>query len=86
VPDQNALVPLATLPTGARGTVAVLEGGSGFVGRLAGMGITVGASVRILQNTRRGPLLIHVRDTRLAIGRREGLRVLVLVSELGRSP
>jgi len=77
VSDHSALVVLAALPTGGRGTIAGLSGGAAFVRRLAGMGLTVGAGVQILQNTGRGPLLIRVRETRLAIGRGEALRVLV---------
>jgi ferrous iron transport protein A len=77
VSDHPALVVLAALPTGGRGTIAALSGGAAFVRRLAGMGLTVGADVQILQNKGRGPLLIHVRETRLAIGRGEALRVLV---------
>lgn len=81
MPDHQALVALAALPTGTCGTIAVLNGGTAFIGRLAGTGITVGAGVRVLQNTGRGPLLIHVRETRLAIGRGEALRVLIRASE-----
>ena len=80
MPDHHAPVALVALPTGACGTVAALNGGTAFVGRLAGMGITVGADVRVLQNTGQGPLLIHVRETRLAIGRGEALRVLIRAS------
>lgn len=81
MPDHHALVALAALPTGRCGTIARLSGGTAFVGRLAGMGITVGADIRVLQNTGRGPLLIRVRETRLAIGRGEALRVLIRASE-----
>jgi ferrous iron transport protein A len=85
VPDRHAIVSLVALRTGSSGTVAVLNGGPSFVGRLAGMGITVGSTVRVLQNTGRGPLLVHARDTRLAIGRGEAMRVLVQISEPGAS-
>jgi ferrous iron transport protein A len=44
---------------------------------MVGLGFTPGAVVTILQNYGRGPLLVTVRDTRVALGRGEALRVLI---------
>jgi ferrous iron transport protein A len=45
--------------------------------RLAGLGLTVGAMVEVLQNYGRGPLIVAVRDTRIALGRGQADKVLV---------
>lgn len=51
-------------------------GGRAFAGRLASMGLVVGSRLEVLQNSPRGPMLIRVRDTRIALGRGEAAKVL----------
>jgi ferrous iron transport protein A len=41
------------------------------------MGVTPGAEVTVIQNYHRGPMLIEVRDTRVALGRGEALKIEV---------
>jgi ferrous iron transport protein A len=65
------------LPQGATAVVRALRGGKELVNRLAAMGLTEGAHLTVLQNTGRGPMLIGVRDTRIALGRGEAIKVLV---------
>jgi len=45
--------------------------------RMVSLGFTPGTEVTLLQNYGRGPLLVTVRDTRVALGRGEALKVLV---------
>jgi ferrous iron transport protein A len=71
-----ALVPLDRLPPGASAVVRQLHGGGDLAQRLAALGLTVGAAFVVLQNARHGPLLVNVRDTRIALGRGEAARVL----------
>jgi len=54
-----------------------LAGGRGFVGRLAALGFTPGAEVTMVQNFGRGPVIVLVRDTRIALGRGEARKVLI---------
>jgi ferrous iron transport protein A len=68
---------LNTLRPGETGQVHELAGGRGFVGRLAALGFTPGARIRMMQNFGHGPLIVLVRDTRLALGRGEAMKVLV---------
>jgi ferrous iron transport protein A len=68
---------LSTLRPGEAGQVHELAGGRGFVGRLAALGFTPGARIRMMQNFGHGPLIVLVRDTRLALGRGEAMKVLV---------
>lgn len=41
------------------------------------MGFTPGVEVTMVQNYRHGPLLVSLRDTRLALGRGEASKILV---------
>ncbi len=71
------LLPLSRLPAGRRAVVTRLLGGRGLQSRLAALGLTIGAEVTLLQNYGHGPLLLTVRDTRLALGRGEASHILV---------
>jgi ferrous iron transport protein A len=71
------LHPLDRVAAGAVAVVRELRGGSELAARLAPMGLTVGAPLQVLQNRRRGPLLVVVRDTRIALGRGEAAKILV---------
>ena len=48
--------------------------------RLTAMGLIAGAPVEVLQNHGSGPLLVWVRDTRIALGRGEAIKILVEVA------
>jgi ferrous iron transport protein A len=72
-----ATVSLNQLPKDARAVVRRLTGGGELVSRLAGLGLVVGAPLVVLQNLGRGPILVKVRDTRIALGRGEATRVWV---------
>ena len=74
---------LVQLTPGARAAVSKLQGGRGFASRLAGMGISVGCQIEMLQNPARGPLLVRVRDTRIALGRGEASNIVVRASTGG---
>ena len=68
---------LSSMLTGQMGTILDLRGGRGLVGRLASLGFTPGASVEMLQNYGHGPLIVEVRDVRIALGRGEAQKVQV---------
>lgn len=75
---------LDQLAPGTRAVVSELQGGRGFVSRLAGMGVSVGCQIEVLQNPTHGPLLLRVRNTRVALGRGEASKILVKESERGQ--
>lgn len=79
VKQQEAF--LDQLVAGTRAVVSALRGGRAFASRLAGMGISVGCQIEVLQNPAHGPLLVLVRDTRIALGRGEASKILVRESE-----
>ncbi|HXZ49426.1 MAG TPA: FeoA family protein [Usitatibacter sp.] len=68
---------LCELAAGSSAVVRALGGGADFTRRVSAMGLAAGAPVDVLQNTGRGPLLVRVRDTRIALGRGEAAKVLV---------
>lgn len=70
-------IPLVQLTPGARGLVRKLGGGKEFASRLSAMGLSVGSNVEVLQNRGYGPVLVLVRDTRIALGRGEALKIVV---------
>ncbi len=70
-------ISLSALAPGEVGVVRQLAGGRGFMSRLAALGFTLGAAVAMVQNFGHGPLIVLVRDTRVALGRGEAAKVLV---------
>ena len=74
---NEELVPLSAPAPGEVGVVRQLVGGRGFVSRVVALGFTIGAEVTMVQNFGRGPIIVLVRDTRVALGRGESMKVLV---------
>ncbi len=73
--------PLTALPPGQVGMVRELAGGLGFRSRLATLGFTPGAKLTMVQNFGHGPLIVNIRDTRIALGRGEAAKVYVTKDE-----
>ena len=71
------MIPLTSLRPGQKAVVVALPGGRGPQRRLSSMGLTVGAQVQSLISRGRGPIVVAVRQTRLALGRGIASRVQV---------
>ena len=54
-----------------------LESGKVLAARLTSLGFTTGAVILMTQNYGHGPLVVTVRDTRIALGRGEAQAILV---------
>jgi ferrous iron transport protein A len=80
----QTLKSLNEVSTGAKCVVRQLKGGNSFVGRLGALGFTVGSLVQVIRNSGKGPLLVLVRKSRMALGRGEALKVLI--EEIGSDP
>jgi ferrous iron transport protein A len=76
-PAMNSSVPLSALSTGEHGAVVQLEGGRGLLSRMASLGFTPGAEITVLQNFGHGPLIVRVREARVALGRGEARKIHV---------
>ncbi len=72
---------LGDIPAGGKGVVLALEGGRLFRSRAANLGFTAGVQVAVVQNYGRGPILVAVRGTLVALGRDEATRVFVNLDE-----
>ena len=69
---------LSDLAPGDVGIVQSLSGGHGFVTRLAALGFTLGTEVTMVQNFGHGPIIVIVRDTRIALGRGQARKVQIV--------
>jgi Fe2+ transport system protein FeoA len=70
-------ISLAELTTGERATLLRFADSRAVINRLASLGFTPGAPVDMTQNYGRGPLIVTVRGTRVALGRGEAAKILV---------
>jgi ferrous iron transport protein A len=68
---------LSALPTGERGVIHSLLGGHSFGSRVANLGFTVGAPISVRQNYGRGPMIVALRGTLVALGRAEAAKILI---------
>lgn len=73
----DAATPLSALPAGGEALIHSLQGGHDFCSRVANLGFTAGAAVKVMQNYGHGPMLVSVRGTLVALGRHEAAKVLV---------
>ncbi|HIE47533.1 TPA: ferrous iron transport protein A [Candidatus Bipolaricaulota bacterium] len=71
------VVPLTALEPGELARVFAVSGGRGATRRLAELGLTPGAAVRVLSAARGGPVLVEIRGSRIALGRGMAAKVLV---------
>ncbi len=73
------VIPLAELPTGARGKIVSIDAGQGLTRRLIQMGLFPGAEIEVLLNEGRGLILVRVRGLEVAISRGIAMKILVEV-------
>jgi len=70
-------ISLAKLAAQEVGMMVELRGGAHFVSRMATLGFTPGAPLTMVQNFGHGPLIVLVRDARIALGRGEADKIMV---------
>jgi ferrous iron transport protein A len=71
---------MSELRPGVHGVVRHLWGGKEFAGRVVALGLTIGTEVAVIRNSGRGAMIVEVRDTRLALGRGEAIKIQVEVT------
>ncbi len=72
---------IADLPAGSGAVIQSLSGEHDFCSRMANLGFTAGAPVTVRQNYGRGPIVVALRGTLVALGRAEAARIFVRPSE-----
>ena len=68
---------LSSLDGGQDGVVSGLTGGHRFISRASAMGFIPDTPVTMVQNFGRGPVLVYLRDTQVALGRGEADKIQV---------
>jgi ferrous iron transport protein A len=71
------MVSLSELLVNQQATIRSFTIGRLETNRLASLGFTPGAQVDMTQNYGRGPLIVMVRGTRVALGRGEAAKIFV---------
>ncbi|MHA1238791.1 MAG: FeoA family protein [Candidatus Odinarchaeia archaeon] len=77
---ERPLAPLSMLREGEKGLIAGFNGGRGLVRRLNELGFTVNTVVKVLNANYGGPMIVLVKDSKVAIGRGAASKILVQVS------
>jgi len=75
--ELKAAIPLALLSVGEEGEIVGMRGGRGMVQRLSEMGFTNSTRVKVLSSSSPGPVLVGVRDARVALGRGIAMKIMV---------
>ncbi len=74
--SPNVPMPLSMVPIGIRVRLEEIRAGQRLAHRLAELGLTPGIELGVIQNAG-GPILVAVRDSRLALGRGMAHKVMV---------
>lgn len=82
----NPGFPLAMVSIGEKVRLESIRGGEKLIHRLTALGLTPGVELSVLQDDG-GPLLLSVRDSRIALGRGMAHKVMVsTISKNGNKP
>lgn len=70
-------IPLSDVESGTRVRVVRLNGGEGFRGKVISLGLIPGKEIVVQSFSRKGPLVVQIDGSRVALGRELAGRVLV---------
>ncbi|MEA3344702.1 MAG: FeoA family protein [Chloroflexota bacterium] len=75
-------MPLSMVAPGQKVKFVAVHGGWGIRRRLADMGFNPGVRIKVIQGGfSRGPIIVSVRDVRLALGRGMAQKIMVKLLE-----
>ena len=80
MPDIHNHKKLSEINNGEDAIILNFLGGNTVNKRLASLGFTPGVLVNMNQNFGKGPLIVIVRGTRVALGRGEATKIMVAVN------
>ncbi len=69
--------PLSMLPAGEPGEIVAINADHHTISRLHSTGFSVQTHVKMIQNTGKGPLIVFVRGTEIALGRGEADSIMI---------
>ena len=70
-------MPLSLIPVGTEAKLSKIIGGCNLTKRLTELGLICGTKIKVVSNSGGGPVLIEVKDTRLALGRGVAMKIFV---------
>lgn len=70
-------MPLSMVQSGESVQVAAIRAGWGLQRRLADMGLTPGVRVKVINSGGRGPVVLDIRGSRLALGHGIAHKIMV---------
>jgi Fe2+ transport system protein FeoA len=68
---------LAMVSSGETVRIVSIEGGQGVRRRLADLGLNLGEVISVVQSNHHGPMILAVKESRLAIGRGVAHKIMV---------
>jgi Fe2+ transport system protein FeoA len=71
------VMPLSMVRPGGTAVLVDIQAGRGLVRHLSAMGLVPGTHVQILSDNLRGPLMVRVRGTKMALARGMAHKILV---------
>lgn len=75
--EKKKLMPLTMCRTGRKLRLKEIQGGEAINTRLISMGLVPGVEFSLISCDRKGPILVEVKDTRIALGRGLGMKIFV---------
>ena len=76
--DDEQKRPLSNVPAGEIVKLASVEAGRGLNSRLASMGLVPNVEITVVSNSRSGPFVISVKNSRMMLGRGMAHKIMVL--------
>jgi Fe2+ transport system protein FeoA len=74
------MIPLALIAEGEEARLIGVQGGSSLRKRLADLGLNIGMDIRVIRKSPDGPMILGVKESRLALGRGMTRRVMVEIT------
>ncbi|MDC7245094.1 MAG: FeoA family protein [Sphaerochaetaceae bacterium] len=74
---SEQMIRLHQMKTGQRCIVENLLGRTRFLSRASSMGFVPKTVITMISNGKRGPLIVRLRDSEIAIGRKEADKIIV---------
>jgi ferrous iron transport protein A len=71
-------IPLSQVESGQTVRLIGQRAGRSLAARLQSMGLGLGAVVRVVNNARRGPMLVSIGDARISIGRNMAAKIITV--------
>ena len=68
---------LSQLEVKSSGVVVDIKADQRVIARLSGLGVSIGVKISVLDNRGSGPMLVKVRNTKIAFGRKDADRIII---------